>query len=176
MDLAAAREIRPSGSLLDEHAAPPSDLTQVIRRRGTQRHSARATGTHADDDVALCGRLEDRRVVGRKPHDERRRETAEEPAERDPNRQGAGAGAPALTCCFRWWRGEDLNLRPSGYEPAAPALPCSRLVPWSTADEAIRATFVTSSLARSRAVPKRTAEFTAPRAIQNHIPRRVADR
>ncbi len=23
----------------------------------------------------------------------------------------------ALTCDFLWWRGEDLNLRPSGYEP-----------------------------------------------------------
>src|SRR5262249_32795070 len=30
---------------------------------------------------------------------------------------GPGDEGPALTCCFRWWRGEDLNLRPSGYEP-----------------------------------------------------------
>ena len=32
-------------------------------------------------------------------------------------RSGAGALAPALTCIFCWWRGRDLNPRPSGYEP-----------------------------------------------------------
>jgi hypothetical protein len=80
---------------------------------------------------------------------------------------------PALRQCFRWWRGEDLNLRPSGYEPAVRALPCSRLVPCSTADQGLRATFVTSRVAYSRPVRNNTAQFTAPRAMQNDMPRSV---
>ena len=50
---------------------------------------------------------------------------------------GAGASAPASDLRLRWWRGEDLNLRPSGYEPANGVVPYSPLVPSSSADEAI---------------------------------------
>jgi hypothetical protein len=45
------------------------------------------------------------------------------------------------------------------------------LVPCSTANKAVRATFVTSCVVYSRALPKGTAEFTAPRAMQNDAPR-----
>jgi len=76
---------------------------------------------------------------------------------------------------FRWWRREDLNLRPSGYEPAQCRTFWSRLLPCSTADEAIRATFVTSSPVPSRRVRQTTAPSTAPRAMQNDRARSVPD-
>jgi hypothetical protein len=65
------------------------------------------------------------------------------------------------------------NLRPSGYEPSDLAFVYSLRLPRSTADKAIRATFVTSCVVLSRAVRKHTAEFTAPRAMQRDVPRCV---
>ena len=80
---------------------------------------------------------------------------------------------PALRQRFRWWRGEDLNLRPSGYEPQEGALPYSLLVPCSTADKAIRATFVTSRVVFYRAMREITALFAAQRSMQDDKPRSV---
>ena len=71
---------------------------------------------------------------------------------------------------FRWWRGKDLNLRPSGYEPSERALLYSPLLPRRTADVAIRAMPVTSRPVYSRALPIHTAEFTAPLAMHNDAP------
>jgi len=75
---------------------------------------------------------------------------------------------------LRWWRGQDLNLRPSGYEPAQRRTFWSRVLPCSTADEAIREALVTSTPVLSRPVRQRTAPFTAPRAMQAAAPRRRA--
>ena len=72
--------------------------------------------------------------------------------------------------------GGDLNLRPSGYEPAKGAFPCSRLLPCNAGDEVVRETFVTSSPVYSRAVPDNTAPFTAPLAMQDDKPRCVTKR
>ena len=60
-----------------------------------------------------------------------------------------------------------------GYEPAKVALPYSRLLPCSTADEVARVTFMTSSPIHSRVLPENTAPFTAARAMQNDMPRCV---
>ena len=84
-----------------------------------------------------------------------------------------------LRFSFGWWRGQDLNLRPSGYEPVQCRTSWSRLPPCSTAHEAIRATFVTSTPVLSAPVPKNTAPFTARPVLQErrvtspHRPRRV---
>ena len=53
------------------------------------------------------------------------------------------------------------------------SLPYSLLVPFSTADKAVHAALVTSRVVFSRALPERTAELTAPRAMQSDIPRWV---
>ena len=73
---------------------------------------------HMHDGVALRGRLEDRRVIRRKPHDEPPSDTAEEWAELAPEMQKARRLRTGPELQVRWWRGQDLNLRPSGYEPA----------------------------------------------------------
>ena len=54
----------------------------------------------------------------------------EHPVERNRTRRGPALGG-ASDLRLRWWRGEDLNLRPSGYEPegALPYSRCSRAVP-----------------------------------------------
>ncbi len=72
---------------------------------------------------------------------------------------------------FRWWRRQHLNLRPSGYEPTQCRTFWSRLLLCSTADEAIRATFVTSSPVQS--LPVRRS--TAPRAMHIEGTRRVVN-
>ena len=85
-----------------------------------------------------------------------------------PHAGGPALAHRALTCILvGWWRGQDLNLRPSGYEPT----PCrdisSLLLPCSTDDEATRATVVTTTPVLSRPVRQCTAPFTAPRPLQN---------
>ena len=43
--------------------------------------------------------------------------TGENPVGRDPGQQKGRSLETGPDLLFSWWRGEDLNLRPSGYEP-----------------------------------------------------------
>jgi hypothetical protein len=69
------------------------------------------------------------------------------PIRRSPRRRGARSRSTtpvtrlvterrprALTWAFRWWRGQDLNLRPSGYEAFQPSVRLCRRVPNSGPD------------------------------------------
>jgi len=44
----------------------------------------------------------------------------------------------ASTLVFRWWRGQDLNLRPSGYEPSSGHIGQGRLVSFRAIYQAFR--------------------------------------
>ena len=59
---------------------------------------------------------------------------------------------------FRWWRGQDLNLRPSGYETDSQPLLASRSVPSSTSEVGFRAFGVPVRTTADQAIPARGVE------------------
>ena len=170
-DRDATSSTRPSGYRPDAisatfivGAACAVDLRDRTARDGSNRDTTTRTQSHSVTGTP------DLRVMRHQPHDD---DFAKKRHHFRHHTQKAGACAPALTCDFRWWRGQDLNLRPSGYEPAQCRTFSSRLLPCSTGDEAFRASVVTSTPVLPHPVRRRTAPFTAPRAVQSDAPRCV---
>ena len=63
-----------------------------------------------------------------------------------------------LSWDFRWWRGQNLNLRPSGYEPDSQALLATRSVPSSTSEVGFRAFDVPVHTPADQPIPARGVE------------------
>ena len=74
---------------------------------------------------------------------------------------------------LRWWRGKDLNLRPSGYEFRNAAPRWSRQVARSTDDLRCRGIELSSAPVVYRQCPNRRLEDTLEVAMQNDAPRNV---
>ena len=61
-------------------------------------------------------------------------EPVDDPVDASRESRRPHSGKWGLTCVFVWWRGQDLNLRPSGYEWHGQRAGLSRPVPRSTAE------------------------------------------
>lgn len=83
----------------------------------------------------------------------------EEPAE-DAREALADRSERASDLGLRWWRGWDLNPRPSGYEPVGQAPGPYRPVSGGTSELGFRASLMSACVAARRPVPDRTVEAT----------------
>ena len=77
-----------------------------------------------------------------------------------PNEQWAPLREVGPDLCFRWWRGQDLNLRPSGYEISDRNLIPYHCVPDSALLQGFRRALYSRRAIAYTPVPRRTVEGT----------------
>ena len=85
-------------------------------------------------------------------------EIAVEDRPREPKRPSSNHSRRAIFWGFHWWRGRDLNPRPSGYEPDVRLLPWSRPVPSRIAGLGFRAFDVPVRVTADQPIPARGVE------------------
>gem|GEM_PF-3431602 len=100
----------------------------------------------------------------------------ENPVEESPKteeRPSPNLSERAVYQGFRWWRGKDLNLRPSGYEVTNAADVCSLLVPSSTCEQHLRSFVLPSTPLLCWLLREWRLEVGLEVAMQNGVPRDV---